>query len=150
LYFLGILFILCRGSILANIKATPILHKALILEYTLNLNLIRCLRVMIFVNCFMLIPFANIGFYFDANRHAQRIVVPWQVLLSFKILVAISGGFQLISLPFLVIWRIYLTKKRQELQRREGQEMVGERVDMVSPEIESGRNPTTNDLFDHV
>ena len=99
----------------------------------------------------MLIAFANIGFYFDANRHAQRIVVPWQVLLTFKILVTVSGGFQIISLPFLIIWRIYLTKKRRELQRREGQEMVGRRDDdVVSPEIESGRNPTTNDLFDHV
>ena len=116
-----------------------------------NSNLIRCLRVMIFINCFMLIAFANIGFYFDANRHAQRIVVPWQVLLTFKILVTVSGGFQIISLPFLIIWRIYLTKKRRELQRREGQEMVGRRDDdVVSPEIESGRNPTTNDLFDHV
>ena len=116
-----------------------------------NSNLIRCLRVMIFINCFMLIAFANIGFYFDANRHAQRIVVPWQVLLTFKILVAVSGGFQIISLPFLIIWRIYFTKKRRELQRREGQEMVGRRDDdVVSPEIESGRNPTTNDLFDHV
>ena len=101
----------------------------------------------------MLIAFANIGFYFDANRHAQRIVVPWQVLLTFKILVAVSGGFQIISLPFLIIWRIYLTKKRRELQRREGQEMVGHRddhVDRPEMDLESGQNPTSSDLFDHI
>ena len=118
-----------------------------------HLKLIRCLRIMIFINCFMLIAFANIGFYFDANRHSQRIVVPWQVLLTLKILVTVSGGFQIVSLPFLIIWRIYLTKKRRELQRREGQEMIGRREDGVhSPEIdpESGQNPTNSDFFDHV
>ena len=108
---------------------------------------------MIYINCFMLIAIANIGFYFDANRQAQRIIVPWQALLTFKILVAVSGGFQLISLPFLIIWRIFLIRKRRELYQREGQEMVGRREYGVhSPEmnLESGQNPTSNDLFDHI
>ena len=65
-----------------------------------NSKIIRCLRIMIFINCFVLIAFGNIGFYFETNKDDQRIVVPWQVLLVFKILVTMSGGFQLISLPF--------------------------------------------------
>ena len=65
-----------------------------------NSKIIRCLRIMIFINGFVLIAFGNIGFYFETNEDDQRIVVPWQVLLVFKILVTMSGGFQLISLPF--------------------------------------------------
>ena len=120
-----------------------------------NAKIIRCLRIMIFINCFMLIAFGNIGFYFDANKFGQRIVVPWQVLLVLKILVAVSGGFQLISLPFLIIWRKYLMRKRREF--REEQEMERRRNNavhlpgMVHPyRMDSGRNPTSSGLFDHV
>ena len=117
-----------------------------------NYKLIRCLRIMILINCFMLIAFANIGFYFDANQHAPRIYVPWQVLLVFKILVAVSGGFQLISIPFLIIWRIVLLRKLRA-RRRQEQEMIGRRNDHAHrPEVdlESGRNPTSSDLFGHI
>lgn len=114
-----------------------------------NSKIIRCLRIMIFINCFVLIAFGNIGFYFDANKSGQRIVVPWQVLLVFKILVAVSGGFQLISLPFLIIWRKYLMRKRREF--REEQEMERRRNDDVhSPDMEPGRNPTSSGLFNLV
>ena len=128
-----------------------------------NYKIIRCLRIMILINCFMLIAFANIGFYFDANKHASRIFVPWQVLLVFKILVAVSGGFQLISIPFLIIWRIVLIRKLRA-RRRQEQEMIERRNDHAwaiarrndqnahRPEmdLESGRNPTSSDLFGHI
>ena len=115
-----------------------------------NSKIIRCLRIMIFINCFVLIAFGNIGFYFETKfEDDQRIVVPWQVLLVFKILVATFGGFQLISLPFLIIWRKYLMRKRREFH--EEQEMERRRNDDVySPYMIPGRNPTSSDLFNHV
>ena len=117
-----------------------------------NYKLIRCLRIMILINCFMMIAFANIGFYFDANQHAPRIFVPWQALLVFKILVAVSGGFQLISIPFLIIWRIVLIRKLRARRRQEQEMMERRNENAHRPEIdlESGRNPTSSDLFGHI
>ena len=117
-----------------------------------NYKLIRCLRIMILINCFMLIAFANIGFYFDANQHASRIYVPWQALLVFKILVAVSGGFQFISIPFLIIWRIVLIRKLRARRRQEQEMMERRNENAHRPEIdlESGRNPTSSDLFGHI
>ena len=111
-------------------------------------KLIRCLRIMILINCFLLIAFANIGFYFDTNKHAPRILVPWQVLLTFKILVAVAGGFQLISISFLIIWRVLLLRKLLE-RRREEREMI-DRSRRPWMDLESGRNPTSSDLFGHI
>ena len=112
-------------------------------------KLIRCLRIMILINCFLLIAFANIGFYFDTNKHAPRILVPWQVLLTFKILVAVAGGFQLISISFLIIWRIVLLRKLHE-RRREEREMRRRNDHRPWMDLESGRNPTSSDLFGHI
>ena len=113
-----------------------------------NSKIIRCLRIMIFINCFTLIAFANIGFYFDTNNYERRIVVPWQVLLALKILVAVSGVFQLVSIPFLIMWRKYLHRKRRELRM---QEMFRQRNDDGSVfTLPQGRNPTSSSMFDHV
>ena len=113
-----------------------------------NDRIIRCLRIMILINCFTLIVFANTGFYFETNKHEKRIVVPWQVILALKILAAVSGVFQLVSIPFLIMWRKYLHRKRRELRM---QEMVRQRNDDGSVfTLPQGRNPTSSSMFDHV
>ena len=112
-----------------------------------NSKIIRCLRIMIFVNCFTLIVFANTGFYFETNEHEKRIVVPWQVILALKILVAVSSVFQLVSIPFLIMWRKYLHRKRRELRM---QELERQRNDDGPVFRLPARNPTSSSMFDHV
>ena len=50
-------------------------------------NLIRFLRIMIFINCFILTALANIGFYFDTKKNRKMDIAS-------KILAAVSGGYQ--------------------------------------------------------
>ena len=104
--------------------------------------LIQFLRIMIFINCFILIELANKGFYFDTNKN-------WKLAIASKILAVVSGGFQSIALPLLILRRKYLERRYFEREMT-GRNVVICRIPVRLPEIINGRNPTNNDLFDHI
>ena len=104
--------------------------------------LIRFLRIMIFINCIILIELANIGFYFDTNMN-------WKLAFASKILAVVSGGFQSIALPFLILLRKYLERRYFERKMTERNVVIW-RIPVRLPEIVNGRNLKNNDLFDHI
>ena len=67
---------------------------------------------MIFINCFILIELANIGFNFDTNKN-------WKLAIASKIFAVVSGGFQSIALPFLILLRKYLERRYFEREMTE-------------------------------
>ena len=86
------------------------------------LRLRDSLKMMVRINCFILIATTNIslavgigylvcegsGFlYFEENKHFndRPIVVSWLILKVFIISMMISAGFQLIAMSFLTIWK---------------------------------------------
>ena len=104
-----------------------------------GVKVFTCLKRTILINCFILIAFANIGFYI----HGQPIVFPWLVI--FKILMAVSSGLQLLSLSFLMIWKIILDRNESRAAREYLIELRNyENLSRVIPE---GRNPTNCYMF---
>ena len=87
---------------------------------------------MIFINCFILIELANIGFNFDTNKN-------WKLAIASKIFAVVSGGFQSIALPFLILLRKYLERRYFEREMTE-RNVVLWRIPVRLPEIVNGPN----------
>lgn len=87
---------------------------------------------MIFINCFILIELANIGFNFDTNKN-------WKLAIASKIFAVVSGGFQSIALPFLILLRKYLERRYFEREMTE-RNVVLWRIPVCLPEIVNGPN----------
>lgn len=91
---------------------------------------------MIFINCFILI--AHIGFYFDTKKNRKYPSLPksWQ-------------QYRVATNQLFITWRNYLQRRYfgREMTKRN---VIIWRTPVRLPEIVNGRNPTNNDLFDHI